>query len=389
MNKMKIPLLPDFECLVPAKNGLKERRVGIIQRMSLVARLIALPFVLGMFAIDLQAQVTPETPAYDPNTDPRIDRRPHPNAPRSAAPETLLPFGGAANAPAAPPDNPVFLAFAAWIQTYRLASEAQKANLLNEGVALAKTRRAALQELIKSNPKRAIDWAISHQNRVILPPEVATQLEIRVSGCSQYSVFISMPGLSNSPAPNDPLSKNTPPAGLGVGRRRQLLMRYATINRKRYQAFVYGWRRGLLTKENIPLQGVAVDDLLAVAESPARILEEGEMVPANAVIGNPDRKCPLCGADYPAKKEPATDVDKQAVIAQLGNIYYYFDNQAHLRQVEGRLIRKLSVIGPQAGSTCDEPLDAVIQEIKEEIEKEGASKTGIGAGNNGAPAGDL
>jgi hypothetical protein len=387
MNKMKIPLSSSFECSFSAKNGLKPRRVGIIQRMSFVARLMVLPLVVGMFALDLQAQVAPETPDYDPNTDPRIDRREHPNAPKSPSSPSPLRFGVKSAGPVEN-ENPVFLAFAAWIQKYRLANELQKKNLLVEGIALTKERRDALIELIKNHPQRALEWAVSRENRVILPPEVQEQLETHVTGCGDYDVLIARPSGQNNATLNGSLRRNPPKL---TNTQRQTIMRYAVIGGKRYKVHVFGWRHGLTTKYNIPLHGIAVDNLLALSDAPARVLEAGEPVPAGAAIGNPDRKCPLCGGDYHEDQTKLTAVAEtdaeKSVIAQIGNIYYYFDNLAHLRQIETKLIQGLAVIGPRVGATCDQPLDTLIAEIKAETKNGEFFKAG--AGNNGVPVGDF
>lgn len=179
-----------------------------------------------------------------------------------------------------------------------------------------------------------------------------------------------------------------------------MVMRNVTINDKIYKAYVYGWRRDLTTKYNIPIQGMAVDNLLAFDESPARVLEAGETIPTGAKIGNPDHKCPLCGAAValgtsaaPAQgvslgltPDTLSEVATKPVIAQVGNIYYFFDTVAHLHRVTMAMREQESRIGPKIGSNCDEPLASLIEEIKNEDKRDGDALPGVRAGNNGVPA---
>lgn len=312
----------------------------------------------GFLSSVLQAQEAP----FDPNTDPRIDRREHPNAPHIVQPPSPLDIESETLATAAKND-PIFLEFGSWIQKYRLATEDKKPTLLAEGLTLAKTRRTALSELIKNNPKRALDWAISRENRAILPAEVLAQLETRVAGCFDYSVLITNTPISGAGTPNGPTPRPV-----------STITRYAVRDGKIFKAYVYGWRTGLTTKYNIPLQGVAVDNLLAIDINPARTLEVGETVPANAKIGNADKKCPLCGADFN---------EETGVVAQIGSLYYFFDSPTHLKRLaEGLIEIEKSIAGPKAGSLCDEPLDELVEQMK----KADFFKSGVGAGNNGVPA---
>lgn len=355
-----------------------------MDKMSFAVRIaiFGLAFGFGASALHVQAAdpvlPKPQTIPYDIENDPRIDRREHPNAPhivREPSPLDFEPQNGA-NVK----DDPIFLSFAAWIQKYRLAMENKKPELVAEGLSLAKARRAALLELIKNNPQRALSWAISQENRAVLPVDILAQLETRVAGCGTYNVLItntmaptrnSQPNISVAPT-NSNQTSNEPPKERMVS----TIMRYSAINGKVFQVYVYGWRKSLTTKYNIPLQGIAVDNLLAIDVNPARVLEAGEKVPEGAKIGNPDKKCPLCGADFK---------ENGGVVAQIGSIYYYFDSLAHLRQIAEKLIESEQVIGPEIGSSCDEPLSSVLDKIKNDE----LSKAGLGAGNNGVPTGNF
>jgi hypothetical protein len=251
-------------------------------------------------------------------------------------------------------DDPSFLAFASWTQKYRQAAKEKRTALEAEGIALAQKRRAALLQLIQNDPQHALEWAIAPKVRAALPAAVQRWLETRLSGCGDFNVLASFGGPT----------------------KRTLISRYAVFGDKPYKAFVYGRMRGLTTKYNIPLHGIALDNLLALHESPVRVLEAGETVQESAKIGNPDKKCPLCGIEI---KDPM-------VAAQIGATYYFFDSPEHLQRVAAKLVEKQTPIGPKAGSFCDEPLDALIEEIKEDDAK---TNPGIGFGNNGAPAGDF
>lgn len=352
-----------------------------------ISRLTALLLLAGFngaFALNLQAQVAPEAPSYDPDTDPRIDRRPHPNAPRSSAPTSLLHLGVKPTGPIEN-ENPVFLAFAIWIQKYRLAPETQKTELVIEGINLAKTRRIALLELIINNPQRALEWAVSYENRALLPDTILAHLETRVAGCGALDVIVSLSRPSSNPGrPQRTGQTNTPKARTGGSltdylnsdARDKTLTRKARISGKSYDAYVYGWRRSLTTKYNIPLQGIAVDTALALDVNPARVLENDEMPPAGAIIGNAGRKCPLCGGDFSAET---------GIVAQIGSVFYFFDSRAHLEQVAEKIIQGQLQNGPKAGSTCDQPLTALFEEVKQNE----LIKAGIGAGNNGVAVGDF
>lgn len=249
----------------------------------------------------------------------------------------------------------VFLNFAAWVQTYRTTPENRKAALEAEGVALAQQRRQMMLALFDSDPERAMKWAMPWSTRALLPPAVAQLLEVPVAGCGAFNVLAARMV--------DPQS----------GALRVQIMRHAVVNGKIYKARVYGRKRGLTTKYNISQHGIAFDNVLLLHESPVRVLEPREAVPAGAKWGNADRKCPLCGKPAGGAASGAAG-GEMAVIAQIGNTYYAFDSAEHVQRVAAQLEKMEAVVGPEEGSVCDEPLDKVIAAIKREDGKRGANE---------------
>src|SRR5581483_4586682 len=74
----------------------------------------------------------------------------------------------------------------------------------------------------------------------------------------------------------------------------------ATIAGITYTPHIYGRREAQLTKYNASLHGIALDDELALHESPLRVLEPGEIPGAVAA-----ESCPVSGAPVAALMEGA------------------------------------------------------------------------------------
>src|SRR5215471_15986604 len=84
--------------------------------------------------------------------------------------------------------------FDAWAKRYATsASVRASSSSTAEGLALAKERRTALLELIKSEPSRAIAVAVPNRIRKQLPADIQEQLEAPVSGVGDLLVFCVMP----------------------------------------------------------------------------------------------------------------------------------------------------------------------------------------------------
>ncbi len=135
---------------------------------------------------------------------------------------------------------------------------------LETGLALAEQRRVTLKSLIRSNPEAALLQAIPWRLRVRLPEEIVAQLEERVSATAKFSVLAAVPA---------PGRDYDGPA----------IRRTARIGDAFYEAHVYGTRAGVNSKDQLPVEGIAVDDQLAILDSPLRRLEADEPLPGDPV----------------------------------------------------------------------------------------------------------
>ena len=210
--------------------------------------------------------------------------------------------------------RPEFTRFHDWTSRYLSAAGANaKQDLIAEGRALAKQRRGAFLELIKSDPAQAIASTVPAAVRKRLPAEILTELETRVSGIGDFL----------------PVVMDRAPGGPPV----EPIQRFMRLNQKTYRAYVYGRRIWQMTKYGIPLHGVAIDRFFALAESSLRELEPEEASENTSGIANLANR--------------ASGVNGLPVLAEMGGRIYRFASAQHLLEAEGRLEAAETGIGPK------------------------------------------
>ena len=165
-----------------------------------------------------------------------------------------------------------FARFKDWTQRYLATDPASRAGLVQESVELAGARRAALKELIRIDPERALEMTVPSSIRAQLPAEVASLLEQQLSARGKLDVLGVLPEPGRE--------AEVPPT-----------LRTATIAGREYRTFTYGERLGVPTRNNIALTGIAVDDVFALSENALRILDADEA--AAAASANPEPVCAI------------------------------------------------------------------------------------------------
>lgn len=203
--------------------------------------------------------------------------------PRPPAPNPMLPYA-AAPSPAVVPDQksaaPARLsissawksepamsvaAFAAWYERFLAAAPAEREALIAEGIALARARRVTLAEWIRNDPERALAAAVPVMVRRGLPPAILELLEERVSGAGELALI----GVTPQPGAQDPP---------------QAMYRKALVKGREFYAHTYGRRENVNTLANASLHGIALNGVMAVSESPVRVLETGETAGARPLV---------------------------------------------------------------------------------------------------------
>ena len=218
--------------------------------------------------------------------------------------------------------RPGFAEFKNWTQRYAQADKKSQRTLVSEGVALARSRRELLAQLIKSAPRDALDRAVPAAVRFQLPPEVVAELETRVSGRGDFLPEVSTPAPGKAPAPD------------------RIVVKLAGTA---YEAFVYGRRRSQTGKYQIPLHGIALDSLLALHDSPLRVPEPGELPPQVKMVAG--------GKIVPVKPtghdgETATTDGRKVVLAEYAGEMLAFASPADVGHFEQTLIRAEGIAGP-------------------------------------------
>lgn len=164
-------------------------------------------------------------------------------------------------------------AFTDWLERWRPGSEPWPEAVLQEGIALARARRAILEALIPLDPKQVLARTISWSIRQRLPSAIVAELEEPVAARGRLEVFCATQW----------------PAG---GR----ILRTFTFGDRRLEAYVYGRRLRQISASGVGLYGVAIGDRLAIHEDCVQPLEADEAAAAMATGRMvPTMTCALTG----------------------------------------------------------------------------------------------
>src|SRR5436190_12427829 len=199
-----------------------------------------------------------------------------------------------------------FARFHDWAEHYINVPKSDKGALELEGMELVRTRRATLAQLIEKDPERALELTVPLRVRQALPDFIVSQLEKNIDGKGRIAVLAALPqpGKENEVVPT---------------------FRTAALVEREFKAFVYGRRLGEPTRDNIPIHGIAVDNLLAVHENPLRILDPAEA--AKAKVADPI--CAISGL--------SASVNGDEIAADTGGAIVYLCGHLHSEELNKRL----------------------------------------------------
>ncbi|MBM3846400.1 MAG: hypothetical protein FJ405_08955, partial [Verrucomicrobia bacterium] len=210
-------------------------------------------------------------------------------------------------------------------ETERKAAEA-------EGVTLATARRDAMKTLIRRDPERALDRAISETARGELPASVTELLETRVDG----------KGTLHATATGAPVSER--PAGSPV------VFHTAVFDDGReLNAYVYGRRAFQPSRKDIPMHGIAIGNSMALSEWPGRLLEPAEMDQAKATLAAD----PVCST---SSLPTASLGDETAV--QTGKTVSFYCGKEHAADRLNSLASSENQLPPGLGFRSQPPVTA-------------------------------
>ncbi|MBI3882154.1 MAG: PKD domain-containing protein [Verrucomicrobia bacterium] len=163
--------------------------------------------------------------------------------------------------------------FSDWSARYVAARPEDRAGLVAEGLKLAQERRGEMLKLIKNDPQTALEQAVPYGVRKRLPEEVKAELEQPVSGHGSYEVIIfrPLPGHEGEQPPTE---------------------RKVKIKGQKFDAYVYGWRSQLMSKQDIAMHGVGIGSALAMSSDAARTVSPEEA--ADLVAAGKAKVDPVC-----------------------------------------------------------------------------------------------
>ncbi len=203
-------------------------------------------------------------------------------------------------------------AFNDWLVTWRRADAGSQPALASTGRDLAVARRSALKALIPVDARLALELAVPVGLRAELPADVQAQLERRVDQRGNLEATIACFGPTT------------------------LFNRTAVVAGEFLETHVFGRRDSQTTKFGLPLHGIAIDNVLALGESPFRILDDGE--------------------------KTARDLPIDSTAIAIGEDVVVLSSPADLEQLSRDLITAESKVGPHVqtsntGSSSPGPID--------------------------------
>jgi hypothetical protein len=246
-------------------------------------------------------------------------------APSMAVEEEVAPdFGAWALETPPQPDFAKIEAFDGWVERWKVASPDKRVAMAKEGAQYAAARRPEFKALIATNPRLALEMAVPRLVRQDLPEEIVAQLEKPLSSQGDLNVY-----------------QGRPANGMQL-RGDQLTLRYFEADGVSYKARVFGELEHVTSRKGVPMQGVAVDREMAVAENAVRPLEAGELIPAGTVV---EETCPVSGETTEAVSNGEAVSDDTPTVEIAGRVITLC-NGSHVSVLEDEFRTWIQASGP-------------------------------------------
>lgn len=194
--------------------------------------------------------------------------------------------------------------FNRWLGIYAELRPRTRQHLEFLAKRMAKTRRSKMRTLMIVDPAAAVDLAVSASLRAKLPPSVNALLERQVDG---FGEVIRVECLREFDG-QEFVQVETEDTWLNVG------------EDEFFNPAVYGRRLSQRSKRNLPIHGIALDEIFAWSELPLRILDPSE--------------------------KKAYGYDEETLVALIGDEALPFQNLQELALIRNRIIDAEERFGP-------------------------------------------
>jgi PKD domain/Peptidase M66 len=224
----------------------------------------------------------------------------------------------------------VFTNFSQWLETFSKAPADHYIALATEGLELARSRRTAMETLIRSNPQQALKQAVTLDVWKSLPRELQAEVEEPFSALANFRVLpICRQGSADHQIENPPDS-----------------MRWTEIEGQPVlESFVFGHREGLTTKEKSPIQGIRLGNLAALHDEVFHELTPREATVAEAIYPLATVKVGR-GHDFATGKP----IGPESVTTLAGGRIFKFSNRASLAKFNKSIAALDDKPGPHSGA---------------------------------------
>lgn len=261
------------------------------------ALILVLAVFLNLLPLNALAATSKASPPVSHNTV-QSQQQEDPHESHLTDSQEKSPQAGQSRSPLA--KSPVLKEFREWVEQYKVGGTVAASE--QKGKELARQRRAIMAQLVKADPQSAVEAAVPSHVKRKMPAAIQQEVEEQISGYGDYLVMV--------------FDYADPASGEFTRSRTE---RKVVLNGKTYEASVYGHKVGMTTKMNIPLRGVAMDGVIALAESPVRVLEP---------------------------EERDSSMGGQGIDAEVGGKVQHFESQEQLESFEEKLKEKELTIGP-------------------------------------------
>jgi len=219
-------------------------------------------------------------------------------------------------------------AFKSWQKEYNLANEYDREKLLDKGLALAKERMPVMESKILEDPKNALKSAVSYKEYASLPKTIKPFIEEPFSRQAELVVM--------------PIEARNNIGQLPQGSSNIHVYLETPINTT--QLTLYGKRSQVLSKNQLPVQGVQLNNVSAIYDDPLQI------------VSNEDIS--IIQSRYARNKEATTQQDfltgneiiGDPVTAIAGGELFYFSSAGNVAILNDKLLALDKIINPHVSS---------------------------------------